>query len=127
MSDYTILKQPEKGFCVFSNKKYYPGDYVGEYLTQTKNNIGRYVKGNFWETILGRYCNHSNDPNSTVILEKDVYFLIVIKPIDIGDEITLDYRVIEKLFLFDEGFFLNMDNIVPPLKKYGITPKNGEI
>jgi len=43
-------------------------------------------------TIIGRYTNHSDDPNCTVIPTVYGVMLVTLKAINAGDELTIDYR-----------------------------------
>lgn len=120
MSEITVLKIKNKGFCVFSNRTYNTGELIGEYISPQKNDIGRFVKDNLWETVLGRFCNHWTSPNTTIVLNGETYFLVAIENIEIGDEITVNYDSVEQLLSFDCGFFTKvMETQYPPLKKYG--------
>ena len=42
---------------------------------------------------LGRYTNHSSNPNCEMFLSKDIIAMITLRPIVAGEELTIDYRV----------------------------------
>jgi hypothetical protein len=65
------------------------------------------IKG--MRTPLGRYTNHSKNPNAKMVLKENGDIdLVIIKPVvgckggKIGDEITVDYRQVLKLSLGEE-------------------------
>lgn len=119
MSYYTILKTPQKGFCVFSNKVYLPGENIGVYLSPKKNEHGREIVENLWETILGRYCNHNLTPNTKIIQENDSFSIVAKDIINVGDEITTNYIDVSNLLNLDENRFLSEGMDVPQLFNYG--------
>lgn len=43
-------------------------------------------------TIAGRYTNHSASPNCKMIYDEGAIYLTAIKPINNGDELTVDYK-----------------------------------
>lgn len=49
------------------------------------------------KTIGGRFANHSGEPNAVMTQIDGNRYLIAVKDIDEGDEITADYRVSKKL------------------------------
>jgi SET domain-containing protein len=71
---------------------------IGEYATYIPTNIGRKLTNGMYETdILGRYCNHSTDSNTSFIYENDSILLYANTDINIGDEIVVNYFDFEKL------------------------------
>lgn len=85
---------------VFSNTPLPQGEVVG--IWASKSTVGRKLfqksmKEPWYESqVLGRYTNHSLTPNTEVFLENDNLFLRS-KGIEINEEITVDYKVLEKL------------------------------
>lgn len=94
--EYEIRKSPIHGKGVFANREYKKGERIDlhavEFLDQPS------VEMMFTE--FGLHLNHSNTPNAETRIEKgDIednptkdYITYTIKPIHLGDEITLDYR-----------------------------------
>lgn len=65
----------------------------------------RYLKnGEWWEDYpLGRFCNHSKDPNTELKLDDGRYYLIS-KKINKGEEILVDYRWIKEITGYNDEF-----------------------
>jgi hypothetical protein len=116
---YTIIKTKNKGFGVFINTNIVKDTKIGEYITKCENKNGRKLPNGYWEEELGRFCNHSSEPNCEIRLKNDIFYLYSICDIEQGDELVTNYSVIEKLLNVDEGRF--MDNFIngPKLKKFG--------
>jgi hypothetical protein len=43
---------------------------------------------------LGDFFNHSCEPNAKIVKRDDALFIVVLKPISVGDEVTFDYSTI---------------------------------
>ena len=96
VSKFTLIVLPEKGASVFSNTYFDIEDLVGVYLEDKPNKLGRQLTGTLWESnMLGRFCNHSERPNDTLVQTETAYNLYANRPIDKGDEITVSYHVVE--------------------------------
>jgi hypothetical protein len=95
--NYCILKTDIKGICVFSNKLYKENEIIGEYIGLLQNNNGRILANNMYESeILGRYCNHSDTPNTKLFkIEDGSIILLANQTIRIGDEIVTNYIDVE--------------------------------
>ncbi|MNQ89722.1 SET domain protein [compost metagenome] len=53
------------------------------------------MRKKWWETDdLGRYCNHSLTPNTTVVSQGDKLELKANRKIEYGEEVLVDYRKI---------------------------------
>ncbi len=116
---YTIIKTKDKGFGVFVNNDIPKNTKIGEYITNYENKIGRKLPNGYWEEELGRFCNHSSEPNCEIRLTNNIFYLYSICDIEKGDELVTNYSVIEKLLNVEEGRF--MDNFIngPKLKNFG--------
>ncbi len=68
------------------------GSDIGVWVTNDPSKAYRYlVRGKWWETAeLGRYCNHSDSPNTDYKVENGE-LVIVSKGIQKGDEILVSY------------------------------------
>jgi SET domain-containing protein len=96
---YILSPTEHKGISVFA-KKYIPKNtFIGEYYKNFPNE--KYTKNIFgsFDRELSRYCNHSFNPNTYVIpsSNNDGYNLYSLYEISIGDEILVDYILMEKL------------------------------
>lgn len=118
--EYCVLKTKKKGFGVFSNKPLKPKQIVGEYLTKQFSEIGRPVTKELWETELGRYCNHSSNANTHPKIINESIFLVSDTEIKVGDEITVNYRLIEDMLGFERGTFYSDDFNDDNLKNFGL-------
>ena len=95
IKNFCLCICPIKHVCVFTNIEIKKDDVIGLYITEEKNQWGRPLKNNLNEHYLGRYCNHSNLPNSYIIQKENEYFLCANSNINIGEEITVDYKEAE--------------------------------
>jgi len=96
---YIIAPSKFKGISVFSKVKILKDELIDVYYKNHPND--RYTKNIFgwFDRDLGRYCNHSFNPN-TYIKEssnKDGYDLYALTDIDIGEEILVNYIFMEEL------------------------------
>jgi hypothetical protein len=119
MIQYCVLSTSGKGDGVFSNQKIGKDELIGEYLTNISTKIGVMLKEGVWETKLGRYCNHSNQPNTYLKFDGRVYNIYSSTEIGIGDEIVTDYRMVATLLGFDETTYINQNFNNDILKNYG--------
>ena len=119
---FTLIILPEKGPGVFSNVYFETEDLVGVYLEDKPNKLGRQLTGTLWESdTLGRFCNHSERPNTTLVQTKTGYNLYANRPIDIGEEVTVSYHVVEYKLERPRGEYFKTNFITKDYKKYGRT------
>ena len=116
---YCILKTKNKGFGVFSNINIPKHTNIGSYITKNENKYGRKITDDFWEDELGRYVNHSTEPNCEMSLIDDTYHLFSLFDIKIGDELVIDYTIIEKILKVDGGIFMGDFPNGPKLTDFG--------
>jgi len=100
---HIIKETGNKGKGLYSTKKYCNGDLVLNlegnilpYPTRTSIQVGEDKHLESWE---GGHVNHHCSPNTKVIsvkvFEINDYFLVAIKDIEIGEQITFDYETTE--------------------------------
>jgi len=119
---YCILFTKEKGYSVFSNFNIKIDEFIGKYTSLEKNKKGREIKKNVWETDdLGRYCNHSSDPNSKLVYSDGEYFMYASKEISIGDEIVVNYLYLEDILGMRRNTFYREHFKEIPLKNYNVS------
>ena len=96
---YIIIPGNTKGNSVFAKEHIKKDILIGEYYKNFPNT--KYTKNIFgsFDRDLGRYCNHSFNPNTYVkeSLKKDGYDLYSLYEIEIGDEILVNYVLMEEL------------------------------
>ncbi len=116
---YIIIKTKDKGFGVFINSNITKNTKIGEYITKFENKNGRELPNGYWEGELGRFCNHSTEPNCEIKLIGDVFYLFSNCDIEIGDELVTNYSTIEEILNVSKGRFT--DNFIngPKLKNFG--------
>jgi hypothetical protein len=96
ISRFTLIVVQGRGTGVFSNEYLNTEDLVGVFLEDKPNKLGRRLTGTLWESnMLGRFCNHSERPNTSLVQTEVGYNLYANRPIDIGDEVTVSYHVVE--------------------------------
>lgn len=96
INKFTLVVIQGRGTGVFSNVYFNTEDLVGVFIENTPNKIGRKLTGTLWESDpLGRFCNHSERPNTTLVQTETGYNLYANRPIDIGEEVTVSYHVVE--------------------------------
>lgn len=116
----TLIVTLEKGVGVFTNKEYREEELVGKYLQNTPNKLGRKIIDGLWESdTLGRFCNHSERPNTTLVKTESGYDLYANRPIEIGDEVTVSYHVVEFKLGIPKGTHINPSFVNKDYKKYG--------
>jgi hypothetical protein len=81
--------------------------------------VGRKLTENDWETLLGRFVNHNDNPNTYVIKENGVINLYSKIGISIGDEIVSDYREVEKILNVSQGSYYRDEFNQEILLNYG--------
>ncbi len=96
---YVIVPTNVKGKSVFAKNCIKPNELIGEYYKNFPNE--RYTKNIFgsFDRELGRYCNHSKTPNTYLKKSSDDmgYDLYALTEINIGDEILVNYILMEEL------------------------------
>lgn len=96
---YIIAPSKFKGISVFSKVKILKDELIDVYYKNHPND--RYTKNIFgwFDRNLGRYCNHSFNPNTYVkeSPNKDGYDLYALTNIEIGEEILVNYVFMEQL------------------------------
>ncbi len=96
ISRFTLIVIQGRGTGVFSNEYLNTEDLIGVYVENKPNKVGRKLTDTLWESDpLGRFCNHSERPNATLVQTETGYNLYANRPIDKGDEITVSYHVVE--------------------------------
>jgi hypothetical protein len=111
--DLIYIKQiPNKGYGVITKGKIGKGEEIGMILSKEQGMIGRKIKKNAYETdVLGRFCNHSSNPNTKFDMRDGEVYLISTKDIGDGEEITHNYGELEKLLGFPKGSFLTVNDV----------------
>jgi putative nucleotidyltransferase with HDIG domain len=84
-----IRKSPIHGKGVFSKEKIKKGDVIGLIMTKDLRKDSR--------TVVGKYLNHSADPNALAISTKKGYALAARQDIPADTEILVDYQQFEDL------------------------------
>ena len=120
VSKFTLIILPEKGASVFSNTYFDIEDLVGVYLEDKPNKLGRQLTGTLWESnMLGRFCNHSERPNTSLVQTEVGYNLYANRPIDIGDEVTVSYHVVEYKLGRPKGEYYRVEFTDTNYKNFG--------
>lgn len=102
---HVAVKKSKTGLGLYAQEDIKKGSFVIEYKGPLLNNkqrdekAGKYLfEINSRKTIDGssrkniaRYINHSCSPNSEVEVKNDRVFIVAIRSIKLGDEITYDY------------------------------------
>ncbi|KAF1835209.1 histone-lysine N-methyltransferase [Decorospora gaudefroyi] len=119
-ADVTVIKTDKKGFGLRANKNMVPGDFVFEYIGEVidertfRRRMGQYdeegikhfyfmslTKGEFVDATkkgnLGRFCNHSCNPNcfvdKWVVGDKLRMGIFVERNVKAGEELVFNYNV----------------------------------
>lgn len=107
---FVVEKVPNKGYGIILKKDYKDGEEIGKLISKTPNKIGRKIKRTAHETdVLGRYSNHSFNPNAKFDMRDGEVYVVANKDIKNGDELTIHYGDLEKLLGVREGMFLTHD------------------
>lgn len=106
-SDLYIIQQvPDKGYGIIFISDVNQGDEIGKLISNTPNKIGRKIKRTAHETdVLGRYSNHSDNPNVDYDMRDGEVYLIANQDINSGDELLINYVDLENLLGMREGMF----------------------
>ena len=105
---YVIQQVPNKGYGIVLQSKFNIGDEIGKLISSTPNKIGRKIKRTAHETdVLGRYSNHSNNPNVKYDMRDGEVYLIANKNINDGDELLINYKDLEDLLGMRPGMFMD--------------------
>lgn len=120
MISFCISPVKTKGYSVFSNENIEANILIGPYITNEPQKIGRRLTSKFWETLLGRYVNHNNTPNSYLINDGNVMNLYSNCKIMIGEEIVCDYREVEIMVSVSEGTYYRSSFIQTIATNYGL-------
>lgn len=104
MKDIIIKDSKIQGKGVFANRDFKKGEVVIKYnlkpltkeefenLSEKEKHYTDFHDGKYWLfQIPERYVNHSCNPNTNQILNKDIKCDVAIKDIKKGEEITSDY------------------------------------
>lgn len=118
--NFTLIVLPVKGVGVFSNTYFEEEDLIGIYVESKPNKLGRKLTATLWESDpLGRFCNHSEHPNTTLVKTENGYNLYANRPIDRGDEITVSYHVVEYKLERPVGEYFKSTFVNRDYKNYG--------
>lgn len=103
---YNIQQVPDKGYGIIFVSDVNEGDEIGKLISNTPNKIGRKIKRTAHETdVLGRYSNHSDNPNVDYDMRDGEVYLIANQDINSGDELLINYVDLENLLGMREGMF----------------------
>jgi hypothetical protein len=120
MNKFTLIVVLDKGAGVFSNVYFDTEELVGVYLENKPNRVGRRLTGTLWESDpLGRFCNHSERPNTTLVQTETGYNLYANRPIEIGEEVTVSYHVVEYKLERPRGEYFKTNFIAKDYKNFG--------
>ncbi len=118
--NFTLIVVPEKGTGVFSNKDYREEELVGVYLQSTPVKLGRKITDELWESdTLGRFCNHSEIANTSLVKTAEGYVLYANRPIERGDEVTVNYYAVEYKLNIPRGTHIGSSFVKKDYKNYG--------
>lgn len=118
--NFTLIVLPEKGTGVFSNKYFEVEELIGVYIQNEPSKVGRQLTSSLWESDpLGRFCNHSERPNATLVQTKTGYSLYANRSIEIGDEITVSYPAVEFKLNQPRGTYCKSSFVKADYKNYG--------
>lgn len=94
---YSIKKSEIHGKGIIADRSISEGVIIGEWITLKPDPDFRRLSDHHYETDpIGRYCNHSDSPN-TEIMTTVFGIYLVSKGIDKDEEITVDYRIAENI------------------------------
>ena len=96
---YIIVSTEIKGKSVFAKAQILKDELIGEYYRNHTNHIYKKNIYGFFDRDLGRYCNHSFNPNTYVkeTTDNTGYDLYAINNIEVGEEILVNYILMEEL------------------------------
>lgn len=84
----TIKESGIDGLGIFATKKFPSGHNFGISHVKNSNFSNGYIR-----TPLGGFYNHSNNPNCKTVIDAEYRYLIAIKEINKGDELTSTYML----------------------------------
>lgn len=107
---FVVMEVPNKGKGVIVQTDFKKGDEIGKLISKTPNKIGRKIKKLAHETdVLGRYSNHSSNPNTKFDMRDGEVYLIASRDIKEGDELLINYKKLENLLGMRPGLFMTDD------------------
>lgn len=107
---FVVMEVPNKGKGVIVQTDFKKGDEIGKLISKTPNKIGRKIKKLAHETdVLGRYSNHSSNPNTKLDMRDGEVYLIASRDIKEGDELLVNYKKLENLLGMRPGLFMTDD------------------
>lgn len=110
VDSFVVKEVPNKGKGVIVQTTFKKGDEIGKLISKTPNKIGRKLKRTAHETdVLGRYSNHSSNPNTKYDMRDGEVYLIASRDIDKGEELLINYKKLENLLGMRPGLFLTDD------------------
>ena len=110
VNSFVVKEIPNKGKGVIVQTNFKKGDEIGKLISKTPNKIGRKLKRTAHETdVLGRYSNHSSNPNTKYDMRDGEVYLIASKDIDKGEELLINYKKLENLLGMRPGLFFTDD------------------
>lgn len=110
VNSFVVKEVPNKGKGVIVQTNFKKGDEIGKLISKTPNKIGRKLKRTAHETdVLGRYSNHSSNPNTKYDMRDGEVYLIASRDIDKGEELLINYKKLENLLGMRPGLFLTDD------------------
>jgi hypothetical protein len=110
VDSFVVKEIPNKGKGVIVQTNFKKGDEIGKLISKTPNKIGRKIKRTSHETdVLGRYSNHSSNPNTKYDMRDGEVYLIASRDIDEGEELLINYKKLENLLGMRPGLFFTDD------------------
>jgi hypothetical protein len=110
VDSFVVKEIPNKGKGVIVQTNFKKGDEIGKLISKTPNKIGRKIKRTSHETdVLGRYSNHSSNPNTKYDMRDGEVYLIASRDIDKGEELLINYKKLENLLGMRPGLFFTDD------------------
>ena len=110
VDSFVVKEVPNKGKGVIVRTNFKKGDEIGKLISKTPNKIGRKIKRTAHETdVLGRYSNHSSNPNTKFDMRDGEVYLIASRDIDKGEELLINYKKLENLLGMRPGLFFTDD------------------
>ena len=110
INSFVVKEIPNKGKGVIVQTNFKKGDEIGKLISKTPNKIGRKIKRTSHETdVLGRYSNHSSNPNTKYDMRDGEVYLIASRDIDKGEELLINYKKLENLLGMRPGLFFTDD------------------
>ena len=83
-----LAKSPIDGYGIFAKFDLDAKIFIGiTHTTPKKEELGRQ------RTPLGGFLNHSDNPNCFIVVERDWSRLYTVRPIQVGEELTVYYTM----------------------------------